>query len=556
MLIPFPQKVARLLMGCLTCLFLAQNLSAQDRMQWTDEELRMVYGEALAVNSGLEYQFDFARFEKCSDAAAALERTAPPQPGMMSKPLRQVTGTRHITFRAMAGIMPGLREQIRLLDKGEKTGVVSLADGSCVIAELRDTRPTSVPSFAAIKEFLPQMIEQGLLPSPIQLQEDPVLRRRTLANSIRSVSALSELPADFDINTRRSNGYTLLTHALLMADLAFAKAVLARGADPNLCAPWACPLDLALGWKNEQESEEIVRALLKAGANPNQADLALKANTLPLSSAALHKGIAFSELLIASGAKINPEGFTPPLFYAAHKAKRDLVDYLIAKGADPFAIDPTAGVYNRLTDAAQSSEDKDFQSWLKKKLVDLALGSGQHRWEGWIEQNGKRFPLTQAEIRLKRNPFRIIVRLKENQTLFVVSAESDVLQRELQSGSTESFIFRGAAVWGAEETDGSSELLFVNKPVIDANATGMTQAWFWESPSHRRFSGRIKTANGFEYFRTVSKFLVEESDDKTAEVPVQKYRGNSLYLILDLPLNLSLVEHRFMHPRLVRLRFD
>jgi hypothetical protein len=523
---------------------------------WSEEQLKDLYFELLAWNTGLEYQFDVARFENCGDATALLEKVASAKPGLQARSLRQITRVKQMPFRPLPVVWPELRNSLQLLSKGEKTGAVKMADGACLVAELTETRPVKTPSFAQMKEFLPGFVEQGLLPTPEQLRQDPVLRNRSLANNTRTAEAVADLPADFDINTRQSNLGTILNRALLVENAAMVKAALARGANPNLCQPWLCPLHLALRWKNGQESREIVKALLQAGADPNQYDQAMKAELSPLSAAILNKGLPEMELLVAAGAQVNPSSprITPPLFFAAETGKRELVDYLIGKGADVNARDPNQFAWNRLADAAAASKNKEFQDWLEKRLIDLARASGDYRWEGWIEQNGKRTSLAQREIHLKRAPFRIIARLQEKQKLFVVSSEGDELQKKLTAGHSDNFIFHGPAVWGAEEQDGTSESLFLNRAGLGASDIGMTQIWFWNAADERRFQSR--SASGDEYLRTISSLLYDDNGGKTMEIPVQKYKGRAIYLIVDSPLVLSNVIQRFMYPRLVRLVFD
>lgn len=102
-----------------------------------------------------------------------------------------------------------------------------------------------------------------------------------------------------------------------------------------------------------------VRVLLEAGSDPNF--IAGDGET-PLKAAILDRGATFdpciADLLFAAGADPNL-GLTPPLHLAVARGDRELVAYLIDRGADPNHRDVDgdpplfwAGVYNRTPDLA------------------------------------------------------------------------------------------------------------------------------------------------------------------------------------------------------------
>ena len=132
--------------------------------------------------------------------------------------------------------------------------------------------------------MLALLVDRGWLPEPGLLELDPKLRSRTLANRIRSAADVEALPAKFDINTRRSDGHTILTHALLLNQTDVARAAIERGADPNLCGPRYCPIELALALRDEQQAHELLELLLQAGADASQ--VAQRTRVVPLAAPA------------------------------------------------------------------------------------------------------------------------------------------------------------------------------------------------------------------------------------------------------------------------------
>jgi hypothetical protein len=254
------------------------------RLQLSPEQLVALYLEAAAVHNGFVYTIDFARFGDCSQAQKVVsELNTPPN---RLKPLRQVTKASRYANRFLFAMEPELREQVRSMSDGERTGVVKLASGECVLAEVVEyqQRPMLEP-----KELGPSLaltVDRGWLPHPDLLEQDPKLRRRTLANRIRTVADVEALPSGFDVNTRRSDGHTILTHALLVNQADVARATLTRGADPNLCGPRYCPIELALALRDEQQARELFELLLQAGADANQSDRAPHTRLVPLSTEA------------------------------------------------------------------------------------------------------------------------------------------------------------------------------------------------------------------------------------------------------------------------------
>jgi hypothetical protein len=237
------------------------------RLQLRSEQLVALYLEAAAVHNGFVYTVDFARFGDCSQAQKVVSDLDTP-PNRL-KPLRQVTKTSRYANRFLFAMEPELREQIRSMGDGERTGVVKLASGECMVAEVVEYQQRPMMEPKELGPMLALTVDRGWLPHPDQLEQDPKLRSRTLVNRIRTAADVEALPAGFDANTRRSDGYTILTNALLLNRADVALAALKRGADPNLCGPRYCPIQLALRLRDEQQARELLDLLLRAGADAN-----------------------------------------------------------------------------------------------------------------------------------------------------------------------------------------------------------------------------------------------------------------------------------------------
>src|SRR5215467_3201414 len=272
---------------------------ASRRLQLRSEQLAALYFEAAAIHNGFVYTIDIARFGDGSQAQkVASDLDMPPN---RLKALRQVTKTSRYAERYLFAMEPELREQVRSMNNGERTGVVKLGSGECILAEVVEFEQRLMVDPKELGPMLALLVDRGWLPEPGLLELDPKLRSRTLANRIRSVADLDALPEKFDINTRRSDGYTILTHALLLNQTDVARAALKRGADPNLCGPRYCPIELALALRDEQQARELLDLLLQAGADANQFDSPQRTRLVPLAAAA-RKDPDFVARLIKAGA--------------------------------------------------------------------------------------------------------------------------------------------------------------------------------------------------------------------------------------------------------------
>ena len=178
------------------------------------------------------------------------------------------------------------------------------------------------------------------------------------ARKARAVERLLEDGADAD--ERSEHGWTPLHVAAVRGDAAMTALLLRRGADPKATAPdGADPLILAAYSGNVEvldrlvdagadvtthggaamakalwrDHAAVVRRLLDHGAPADHVDPGL-GNTLLETALSLGR-FSLVEPLVAAGARPDGAGFTRPLTHAVAKDRPDLVDALLAAGADP-----------------------------------------------------------------------------------------------------------------------------------------------------------------------------------------------------------------------------
>src|SRR4051812_36757632 len=171
------------------------------------DDVKVVYAELATTHDGFQYVYSVVRFATEAEANATWQRLQEPRGRMtrFDKFFRNVTPRTSYLF----ALEPPLREKIVSLYEGDRTGPVQLKQG-WVIVEALGTRSVPVPSLAEAEAFIPGLVASGSLPSVSELQSDPILKKRTLLNAVRSVNDLKTLPTGIDINARLSSQETLL----------------------------------------------------------------------------------------------------------------------------------------------------------------------------------------------------------------------------------------------------------------------------------------------------------------------------------------------------------
>jgi len=161
------------------------------------------------------------------------------------------------------------------------------------------------------------------------------------SSDLRLVNAAAEQDAEavralldeaVDVNTARADGVTALLWAAHWDDLATADTLIAAGADVNAADDHGVtPLARAA----ENASVAMARTLLSAGAN---AQVSQMSGLTPLMTASRTGSLELVQALLTAGASVNTattDKRSTALMWAVSEVHADIVDALIAAGADP-----------------------------------------------------------------------------------------------------------------------------------------------------------------------------------------------------------------------------
>jgi hypothetical protein len=179
----------------------------------------------------------------------------------------------------------------------------------------------------------------------------------------------------------RADSYVDFFRAVKTDNAATVKALLASGFDPNaLSEGGQTPLYLAI----KDESPKVVEALLASPAV--KIELANPAGETALMMAAMRGRLDWTRQLVAMGAAVRRDGWTP-LHYAASGPNVEVVRFLLEQGADIDAIAPN-GASPLMMAARYGAEasvrlliargaDKRVRNSLNQSAVDYARIAGR-----------------------------------------------------------------------------------------------------------------------------------------------------------------------------------
>jgi hypothetical protein len=167
----------------------------------------------------------------------------------------------------------------------------------------------------------------------------PPLVEAVEQGDIAEVRRLLDRGEDIDVG-RESDGLTPLITAIIMGRTEIIDLLLDRGANPNAFDDRQMgPVQLAI---LVGADVDLVRRLLDAGADPNTGTDSGGAGAFftPLSAAAASGDVELAQLLLDFGADIDGRsqidlGGWTPLYVAALQSSTDMVEFLLAAGANP-----------------------------------------------------------------------------------------------------------------------------------------------------------------------------------------------------------------------------
>jgi ankyrin repeat protein len=175
------------------------------------------------------------------------------------------------------------------------------------------------------------------------------IHKAVIKSNLNGVVALLKEHPDL-LESKNNLGQTPLHVAIIHNQLEIAELLLANGADVNARDPHnQTPLILSLWVYNH---DKMMRLLLAKGADVNLSD---KWSMTALAYAAQQGQIDDAKILIANDANINFASGNTPLYFAVMATHTEMVDLLLASGADP---NHKVGGYTPVHYSYQTSDPK------------------------------------------------------------------------------------------------------------------------------------------------------------------------------------------------------
>lgn len=204
--------------------------------------------------------------------------------------------------------------------------VISLIHSNPEILNFRDYYGSSGLMIIAYNQ-LDKALEQALA-----LKKTLSFHEAIVCGKIDAVKEHLQQYKSKGINALSQDGYPPLCLAALFHQTEIAKLLIEYGADVNLAAKnvsRVTPLQSAVA----KENYELCTILLKAGANPNIAQMQ---NATALHSAVYRGNLALTKLLVENGAFITTKMYTgeTAMSIAENKGYQEIKDYLLAAQAD------------------------------------------------------------------------------------------------------------------------------------------------------------------------------------------------------------------------------
>lgn len=386
-----------------------------DAAQWSSRDFETVYRNYLMHYTGGSYDVWQQRFTSLESAQAA--RNGPDR----------TKGVEKHHWDSLLDAPEFMRSVLLSLREGDVSQPVEyrFSNGLTTWYVLRLVKTSDEPLMArsaAFKERALQWWRKGLIPAPQALREDGMfMRADAMFSQLGGQEVPDNLPRVVDqlrsqaktksldpVNFRLPSGGTPLVTALAGKRYRLATALLDHGADPNFCGVTSCPLSVS------DLPQSMMSTLLARGAQVNQhEENAGWARFSPLYLALLNRNDTAVEFLLEHGADVvgsSSEEF--PLGAAAVMHSKRWISALLEKGASPvlqFAPNEANLPSMMLMSVVERDADPAFGEWLLQQCQGWAAKRSEYRFEAWIEQGGKRFEINGKPLKLKPQPFDLVV---------------------------------------------------------------------------------------------------------------------------------------------------
>jgi hypothetical protein len=593
-IIPRHWRTALSLAAALFCS--APPATADAQRFYTEDDLRLLYDEAAAIG---EHTYVFTLYiTGDEDTIRKFDATL----GIAPKPRASLTAAmpelKPQKMRAYAMPEP-LRLQLRNLMPGETTPLFKADRMRWAIAELKAVEyGAPMPSFAELSPNLARLAGIGALPQPDTVKSDPELLERFLFGRVKTPREFDQLPPGIDVDRPLASGQTLLQRALRRDQVDLVKAVLTRGANPDLCLLRVCPLQIAL--QSKSNALLFTNLLLEKGAKPDQLPgvrgqdtvmvQAARENRLDLVKALLDKGadpqggasahhpvevalesgnLALMRLLLEKGADVNGKKLaTSPLHTALAKGNREMAQLLLDKGADGLQLRP-------LPNSAESgvpllvpvtAKQPELVTWFRQALLRQLGGKGAYQWSAWVEQevlapppadgSTAKGPLVQvmktplkpgSRIALNRERFTLHLRLPA-QGLRVEASTDAKLFEELDNLGAPLFnrgrLRKGGTAPGP---------LLVSTGRARAVGAGSLMAW---TPTAKDCDRLQKSAEGTVCVKIIDVLRLETGGNAFSNQPLEKTTMPEIDLVLGVGIDYSTSQSDLVNPLKATLLFN
>lgn len=462
---------------------------AQLPASYTLDDKKLLWAEAVSYYNGMKYHYDLLRFDTREAALACSDKS-------FSCLIDKKQNKQSFTL-PLPTVPLYLKETVSsLAESNISKPLQDPANNTWVMVSMTTLKVSNFLKEVNANTWLNEYALTAL-PTLGDLKTDPKLTvRREMGGIYTQASLLAAIQSGKiqpqDINTRLANGTTLLRRSIFLQDAEMMDILLKNGARADICTP-KCPLNDAIYVQNQV----LVNKLLDAGAKPDGE---------------------------ASDSR--------PLTMAARKADKEIVELLLARGANPLLpqADASFGVEtNRSLLQYSPSDNPAFVEWLQEKINARLEKSGKYTWSAWIEQGKQKTRLTDnAVIKLKKAPFRITMQINPVQSFRLICSDDVSLLQHVKKLSFRREMLSPFNI-GASADD--SKYLSCGKLAMEDGRWkfegSSKELSYAEKEDEKTGTQRTKGHNGTEYSYSVTELIIGGEI-----VSLAQYKGKDLAVII------------------------